>query len=310
MKIIICSENHGATRTVVLKGWMRAALGFCLLGLPVILGYYGYHVADVRGTRLAKDEASQAMAESLREQKTDLARVKQEAVTQIEALAVRLASLQARLIRLDALGARLANATGLEEAEFDFSQEPSVGGPEVPVTADSLHLPDLMREIDQLARKLDDRQQQLDMLDSIMIERQTLSEFELSGRPVTRGYISSGFGRRIDPFSGKLSVHQGIDFATGKVGEEVVAVAAGVVTFSGYKSGFGNLVQVSHGNGYETLYAHAQKVSVKEGDIIRKGQVLALSGNSGRSTGPHVHFEVHKNGRVVDPASYIRSTIR
>lgn len=309
MKIIICNENHGATRAVVLKGWMRAALGFCLLGLPVILGYYGYQLADTRSSRLAKDEAAQAMAASLRDQKADLDRVKQDTLTQIETLAIRLANLQARLIRLDALGERLTNATGLDNGEFDFSQEPSIGGPEVPV-AGGVQLPDLIKEIDDLARKIEDRQQQLNLLDSIMIERQTLSEFEVSGRPVTRGYVSSGYGRRLDPFSGQQAVHQGIDFATGKVGEDVVSVAAGVVTFAGYKQGFGNMVQLNHGNGYETLYAHGQKVMVKEGDVVKKGQVIALSGNSGRSTGPHVHFEVHKNGRVVDPASYIRSTIR
>lgn len=309
MKIIICNENHGATRAVVLKGWMRAALGFCLLGLPVILGYYGYQLADTRTSRLAKDEASQAMAEGLREQKVDLARIKQEALAQIEALTIRMANLQARLIRLDALGQRLTEVTGLDNGEFDFSNEPSVGGPEVSLEG-GMQPPDFLEEIDELARQIDSRQQQLNLLDSIMIERETLSEFEVSGRPVVRGYISSGFGRRLDPFSGNLALHQGIDFATGKQGEEVLAMAAGVVSFSGYKEGFGNMVQLDHGNGFETLYAHARTTQVKVGDVVKKGQVIALSGTSGRATGPHVHFEVHKNGRVVDPASYIHSTIR
>lgn len=309
MKIIICNETHGATRAVVLKGWMRAALGFCLLGLPVILGYYGYQLADTRSSRLAKDEASQAMAEGLREQKADLARIKQEALAQIEALTVRMANLQARLIRLDALGQRLTEVTGLDNGEFDFSNEPSVGGPEVPLEG-GMQAPDFIEEIDELARQIDSRQQQLNLLDSIMIERETLSEFEVSGRPVNKGYISSGFGRRLDPFSGNLALHQGIDFATGKQGEDVLAMAAGVVSFAGYKDGFGNMVQVDHGNGFETLYAHAKTTQVKVGDVVKKGQVIALSGTSGRSTGPHVHFEVHKNGRVVDPASYIHSTIR
>jgi murein DD-endopeptidase MepM/ murein hydrolase activator NlpD len=309
MKIIICNENHGATKAVVLKGWMRAALGFCLLGLPVILGYYGYQLADSRSARLAKDEASQAMAEGLREQKADLAKVKQDALNQIEALTIRLASLQARLIRLDALGQRLTEVTGLDDGEFDFSSEPSLGGPEVPV-AEKMQLPDFIREIDDLTRQIESRQQQLNLLDSIMIERETLSEFEVSGRPVTKGYISSGFGRRLDPFTGNRVMHQGIDFATGRQGENVLAMAAGVVTYSGYKDGFGNMVQLDHGNSFETLYAHATATRVKVGDVVKKGQVIALTGTSGRATGPHVHFEVHKNGRVVDPASYIHSTIR
>jgi murein DD-endopeptidase MepM/ murein hydrolase activator NlpD len=309
MKIIICNETHGATRAVVLKCWMRAALGFCLLGLPVILGYYGYQLADTRTSRLAKDEASQAMAEGLREQKADLARIKQEALAQIDALTVRMANLQARLIRLDALGQRLTEVTGLDNGEFDFTDEPSLGGPEIPLEG-GMHAPDFIEEMDELARQIESRQQQLNLLDSIMIERETLSEFEVSGRPVAKGYISSGFGRRLDPFSGNLALHQGIDFSTGRQGEEIMAMAAGVVSVAGYEAEYGNMVQIDHGNGYQTLYAHAKSTQVKVGDVVKKGQVIALSGNTGRSSGPHVHFEVHKNGRVVDPASYIHSTIR
>ncbi|MGA0805195.1 MAG: M23 family metallopeptidase [Pseudohongiellaceae bacterium] len=309
MKIIICNETHGATKAVVLKGWMRAALGFCLLGLPVILGYYGYQLADTRASRLAKDEASQAMAEGLREQKADVARIKQEALAQIETLTIRMANLQARLIRLDALGQRLTEVTGLDDGEFDFSSDPSVGGPAVPVS-DVVQLHDLIGEIDRISRQIESRQQQLNLLNSIMIERETFSEFEVSGRPVAKGYIASGYGRRLDPFTGNLVMHLGIDFSTGREGEEIIAMAAGVVSLAGYDAEFGNMVQIDHGNGYETLYAHAKSTSVKVGDVVKKGQVIALSGNTGRSSGPHVHFEVHKNGRVVDPASYIHSTIR
>jgi murein DD-endopeptidase MepM/ murein hydrolase activator NlpD len=288
---------------------VRAALGFCLLGLPVMLGYYGYQVADTRSIRLAKDEATQAWAESLKDQKADLERIKHEAITQLEALTIRMANLQARLIRLDALGERLTQAAGLDDGEFDFSSEPSLGGPEV-LLAEGMQVPDFVKELDELTRQVESRQQQLDLLNSIMIQRDSQSEFKLTGRPVRKGYISSNFGRRIDPFSGNVAWHQGVDFATGKEGEEVLAVAAGVVTYAGHKDGYGNLVQINHGNGYETLYAHDKTVLVKVGDVIKKGQLIALSGSTGRSTGPHVHFEVHKNGRVVDPASYIHSTIR
>jgi murein DD-endopeptidase MepM/ murein hydrolase activator NlpD len=148
------------------------------------------------------------------------------------------------------------------------------------------------------------------MINSMMTERQSLAEFDVSGRPVSGGYISSTYGRRLDPFTGNRAFHQGVDFNTGRVGEDVFAVAAGVVNYSGWKDGYGRMVQIDHGNGFETLYAHDQKLLVKEGDVVKKGQIIALSGTSGRSTGPHVHFEVHKNGRVVDPASYIQSTIR
>ncbi|MEY4641339.1 MAG: hypothetical protein RLZZ227_1333 [Pseudomonadota bacterium] len=291
---------------------MRLGLSLCLLGLPVFLGYYGFQFAESRDSEFQKDEAAQAWVDGLREQKADLERVKQETLTQLEALTLRMASLQARLIRLDALGERLTNAAGLDDGEFDFAQEPSVGGPEVMLdeAVQSFQLPDFVEEMDKLAEQIENRQQQLELLDSIMIERESQSEFSVSGRPVSRGYVSSTFGRRIDPFTGNLALHQGVDFSTGKAGEDVFAVAAGVVTYAGHKQGFGKMVQIDHGNGFETLYAHDQKVLVKVGDVVKKGQIIALSGSTGRSSGPHVHFEVHKNGRVVDPAAYIHSTIR
>jgi len=308
MRIIIVDEKLGASTSVVLKGWMRLGLGLCLLGLPVLLGYYGYQIAGNFSTQLQRDEAAQAWVDGLRDQKADLERVKQETLTQLEALTIRMANLQARLIRLDALGSRLTTVAGLDDGEFNFTQEPPVGGPEV-TTGESVQMPDFLQALDELAAQIESRQQQLELLDSIMIERENQSAFAVSGRPVSKGYISSGFGRRIDPFTGKLAWHQGVDFATGNVGEDVFAVAAGVVKFAGQKQGFGMMVQLDHGNGYETLYAHDQKLLVKAGDVVKKGQVIALSGSSGRSSGPHVHFEVHKNGRVVDPASYIHSTI-
>ena len=312
MKIIIVDEKHGSTRSVVLRGWMRLGLSLCLLGLPVVLGYYGFQFAQTLNSEAQRDEAAQAWVDGLREQKAYLERVKQQTLAQLEALTIRMASLQARLIRLDALGERLTNAAGLDDGEFDFTQAPSVGGPEVILNENGteFQMPDFLQELDDLAEQIESRQQQLELLDSILIERESQSEFSVSGRPVSRGYISSGFGRRIDPFTGNLAWHQGVDFSTGKSGEDVFAVAAGVVTFAGEKPGFGKMVQLDHGNGFETLYAHDQKVLVKVGDVVKKGQIIALSGSTGRSSGPHVHFEVHKNGRVVDPASYIHSTIR
>ncbi|HEY0963622.1 MAG TPA: M23 family metallopeptidase [Pseudomonadales bacterium] len=311
MKIIIVDEQHGASRSVVVRGWMRLGLSLCLLGLPVVLGYYGFQLAQSLQSETQRDEAAQAWVDGLREQKADLERVKQDTLAQLEALTIRMASLQARLIRLDALGERLTNAAGLDDGEFDFTQEPSVGGPEVPVEGlGKVQMPDFLHQLDELTNQIESRQQQLELLDSILIERESQSEFSVSGRPVSRGYISSGFGRRIDPFTGSLAFHQGVDFSTGRSGEEVFAVAAGVVKFAGDKQGFGRMVQLDHGNGFETIYAHDQKLLVKAGDVVKKGQIIALSGSTGRSSGPHVHFEVHKNGRVVDPASYIHSTVR
>ncbi|MES2605972.1 MAG: M23 family metallopeptidase [Pseudomonadota bacterium] len=309
MKIIIVDACHGVSKSITIKGWVRLGLSLCLLGLPMLVGYGAYLVAEARGVKVARDAATEEWTESLREQEADLARVKEDTTTRLEALTIRLANLQARLVRLDALGEKLSNVSGLAESEFDFDTEPSIGGPEMLDEA-TLGSPEFISELEALERRIEERQQQLEMLNSAITERQSLAEFDVSGRPISGGYISSTYGRRLDPFTGKLAVHQGVDFNTGHVGEEVFAVAAGVVNYAGWKDGYGRMVQIDHGNGYQTLYAHDQKLLVNEGDVVKKGQIIALSGTSGRSTGPHVHFEVHKNGRVVDPASYIQSTIR
>jgi len=309
MKIIIVDQKHGQTRSLVLKGWMKVALSVCLLGIPVILGYYGYHFSSFRNADFYKDDTAQAWINDLKSQKEDISQIRQDTLAQLEALTLRMANLQARILRLDALGQRLTEISDLDDGEFDFTQEPAIGGPS-DFNAEELQLPDFLKAIDNLALEIEDKQQQLELLDSLLSEQELESKSFLSGKPVSSGWISSPFGKRIDPFTGKLAWHQGLDFATGKTGVEVKAVASGVVTFAGEKNGYGQMVRINHGNGFETLYAHDEKLLVKPGDIVKKGQIIALSGNSGRSTGPHLHFEVHKNGRVVDPSSYVHRTSR
>jgi murein DD-endopeptidase MepM/ murein hydrolase activator NlpD len=309
MKIIIVDQKHGETRSLVLKGWARVVLSVCLLGIPVILGYYGYHFSSLRNADFYKDEASQAWMDDLKSQKADVEQIRQDTLAQLQALSLKMANLQARILRLDALGQRLTEISELDDGEFDFTQTPAIGGPES-VEEEELKVPDFIQALDNLTREIEDKQQQLELLDSIMADQQIQSASFLSGRPIDRGRISSPYGRRIDPFTGNLAWHQGIDFATERTGIDVKAVASGIVTFAEEKQGYGLMVKVNHGNGYETVYAHDEKLLVKPGDIVKKGQIIALSGNSGRSTGPHVHFEVHKNGRVVDPSSYVHRTSR
>jgi murein DD-endopeptidase MepM/ murein hydrolase activator NlpD len=155
-----------------------------------------------------------------------------------------------------------------------------------------------------LVTHIDNREQQLAMLDKQLAARDTRLQTFVAGKPVTKGWMSSSFGRRTDPFSGKQSWHEGVDFA-GDAGVDVIAVASGVVTHAGRKSGYGNIVELNHGNGYVTRYAHNDTHRVSTGDIVEKGQVIATMGSSGRSTGPHVHFEVLKNGEPMNPERYI-----
>ena len=166
-----------------------------------------------------------------------------------------------------------------------------------------------METLDQLNEQIIDRQQQLETLEALLANKKLENDVFLAGRPIKKGWMSSRFGRRTDPFTGGADWHPGVDFAA-KENSEIVAVASGVVTWADKRFQYGTMVEVNHGNGFKTRYAHCKSSLVKVGDIVKKGQVIALVGSTGRSTGPHVHFEVHKNGRVVDPATYIHRASR
>tara|TARA_R110000868_G_scaffold275810_2_gene535500 strand:+ start:392 stop:1249 length:858 start_codon:yes stop_codon:yes gene_type:complete len=238
------------------------------------------------------------------QQRAEVGEVRRDAQRQLDAFAVHVAELQARLTRLDALGARLTELAELDANEFDFSLNVGQGGAEDALGDAAYAPPPFMDELDRLSLRLDSREQLLEVLEQLIGERQ-LSEGEyLSGMPVRHGYMSSPFGRRVHPLTGRNTQHKGVDFAA-KPGSDVVAVAAGVVSFSGIKSGYGHVVEISHADGYTTLYAHNKKNLVAIGDLVQRGQTIAAVGRSGRASGYHVHFEVTKSGRLVNPASYI-----
>jgi murein DD-endopeptidase MepM/ murein hydrolase activator NlpD len=226
---------------------------------------------------------------------------------QLQAMTLNLAELEARMTRLDALGQHLTTVADLEEGEFDFSEPPALGGPATSEYSDELGSLDLGSELDRFESRLNDREQQLEMLESLLTNSKWQEQALLSGRPVKSGYMSSRYGWRIDPISGKRSMHTGLDFA-GKPGSEIVAVASGIVTAAGRDGAYGNTVVISHGGDYVTRYSHNKENLVAPGDIVRKGDTIALMGASGRATGNHVHYEVYKNGRSVDPSSYVART--
>lgn len=227
----------------------------------------------------------------------------------MRALSVRMAELQARLVRLDALGEYLAESADLKSDEFDFTKKPPMGGPltdEVSVLGDQTSLE--MR-LDELAEEIDYKEIQLDALGSQLSSRRKAPSAYLANMPVRRGYTTSRYGYRTDPFTGRTAFHAGIDFA-GPEGTDVFAVAPGIVTFAGVKTGYGNVVIINHGDGMSTLYAHARNLVVKVGDMVSKDQLIAYMGSTGRSSGPHLHYEVMRNGTQVDPATYIAHVAR
>lgn len=240
----------------------------------------------------------------LAEQKKQIADLKQQLQLRVDAIAMRLGEMNAHVIRLDALGRRLTEMADIDSREFNFDVDPPSGGPENDGEGVSAQIPDLTKMLTQLEQRVNLRDSQLAALENVILARELKEEIHPEGRPVTRGFVSSYFGERADPFDGREAFHKGVDFA-GAVGDKVVAVAEGVVTWAGERSGFGKLVEINHGDGYITRYAHNQRTLVAVGQMVKRGEAVALMGSTGRSTGPHVHFEVLRNGRQVNPLSVV-----
>ena len=308
MKIILVNQDHSRTRSITASGRKLAiAASLVAAGLMGMGGGAVYSWLALNSSGLLTSEGIRNWQQTLDRQRDELVVVRSDAERQVNALTLRLAELQGRLTRLDALGERLTAKANLDDGEFDFNAVPAVGGPEDAVNIEELQArPTLLQAIDELAGQIDSREQQLDLLDSLISNQHYEDDAFIATRPVRRGegWVSSRYGRRTDPFTGRSSWHNGFDIA-GPVGTDIMAVAGGVVVFSGTNGGFGLFIEINHGNGYITRYAHCDELLVKVGDVVSSGQLIAKMGNTGRSTGPHLHLEVLKDGKSLDPAKYI-----
>jgi murein DD-endopeptidase MepM/ murein hydrolase activator NlpD len=217
--------------------------------------------------------------------------------------AQQLGGLQAETIRLRMFSERLAEVAGFDTGNFSLDEHPGQGG--IDQDGSPLSSEALDRGIQQLSEELRNQQQALAALEQYLLTEDTIAASIPTGNPVENGWVSSFYGYRIDPFNGKKTFHEGLDIA-GKTGSDVLAVAEGIVTWVGERGGYGGLVEVDHGNGYVTRYAHNKTIKVKKGDRVTKGETLALMGSTGRSTGPHVHFEVLRVGQHVNPYNFIK----
>lgn len=306
MNIILLSRRLGCSGCLNLgRGALFAMLGTVALVLPLMGLAGGYYLGSTLG-QPTTDEVAAELQSEIEAQRAQVRETTRTAEESVDALGRHLGQLQAHVIRLDALGQRLVRMADLDKGEFDFESPPAQGGPETSV-AKSLEIPDFLVALQDLGQQLEDRSRQLAVLESMLMTRNLQAEVMPAGRPIERGWLSSFFGVRNDPFSGRRVHHNGVDFA-GKEGSNVIAVAAGVVTFSGRRGGYGNLVEINHGNGYVTRYGHNKEHLVEVGQTVKKGQPIARMGSTGRSTGPHVHFEVLQHGKVVDPKRYIHAS--
>lgn len=309
MKIVLIHNRKGVRKTLRLQGWARVAVSLCLIGVPLTTGLFlGIQLGGGK-IGLLLEQNLDNLQEELAVQRQQLENTQKLADQQVQALSLKLAEMQARLIRLDALGERLTTIADLDDGEFDFSAQPPMGGPEMEGVAVETPENDIHLLFNELEFQIDNREHQLNVLESLLVNRQFSEDSTIAGMPVKKGWISSGYGMRTDPFNGSKRWHNGVDFVS-KKDANVVAVGSGVVTWSGAYENYGNMVEIDHGEGFVTRYAHNQDNKVKVGDLVQRGQVIAAMGSTGRATGPHLHFEVYKNGRAVDPSLYIRKTLR
>jgi murein DD-endopeptidase MepM/ murein hydrolase activator NlpD len=272
-------------------------------GMAGKVGYQlGYHNATIPAESKSQIASLKEMVSKERE---NLQQVKLSTDNNLDALAIKLGSLQAKLMRLEAIGEHLVSVVDVDIDKEVFKEAPAMGSASDGEAGRTQSSIDLLMGIERLSDQLISQDKQLTTLEKVLAERDIKKEVVPSGMPV-QGYISSGFGGRLHPISGKYKGHQGVDIP-GKTGTRIKAVAGGVIVASKRISGYGNMVEIKHADGFSTLYAHNKKNIVKVGDIIEKGESVALLGSTGRSTGPHVHFEVRKHGKPVNPMRYINA---
>jgi len=301
MRLIVLSRSGDRAGQIHLSHPLWLAIGgLALAGLVAATLAVGWKLGERNMTRLALlNPAATFQAEQMQ-----ISQLRAQLQDKVDALAMHVGLLDANLIRLNALGKRITQMADIKSGEFDFDHEPPLGGPE-DAAAHATALPGLSTMIDNLSGEIDQRSAQFTALANVLLGRQLSAEIRPQGRPVHAGYISSGFGERMDPFTGEEGVHKGVDFAA-PAGTRVLAVAAGVVTWAGPREGYGNLVEINHGKGYSTRYAHNDTILVRVGDTVQRGEPIATVGSTGRSTGPHVHFEVLRNGVQVNPMGFVR----
>ena len=238
------------------------------------------------------------------EQRKEVEQLKSLTEQQLTGMLLKLGDVQGEIQRINALGSRLVKQAKLNPDEFGFDQLPATGGPHSEDTLVIEGNNEMLARIEATLAELDSKSQQLLALESILMNHHIDEQRYLAGRPIKSGWLSSYYGIRKDPFTGMPAMHKGIDFA-GKEGESVIATGAGLVTWSGERYGYGNLIEIDHGDGLVTRYGHNKELSVKIGDVVTKGQEIAKMGSTGRSTGAHVHYEVLKSGQQQDPLPYV-----
>ncbi len=303
MNVILVSNRLAKTRSITLGGWQILFLALLLFGSMLaaaftlqyaLLRFAPEGLGDEMRTFLSKVQSAEQQ--------------KQQSYlhSSLDAMATRVGQMQAQMQRLDSLGARLTKLTGMKPEEFRFDQPPAQGGPLVTSPAQEMSVNSLDQQLNRLTQMVNDRSDKLLALETMLLQNQLSRKLLPSFSPISGGWASSNFGWRIDPFTGVHAMHEGVDFVV-EAGTTIRASAGGVVAYSDYHPQYGNMIEIDHGNDIVTRYAHASRLFAKIGQVVRRGDKIAEVGNTGRSTGNHLHFEVRYKGIAQNPVRFLRN---
>jgi murein DD-endopeptidase MepM/ murein hydrolase activator NlpD len=301
MNIIFVSNNMAKAKT--LSVWQVSLIALALVSLPILIALLWIVPQDVSAKQGVKSLISAPLKAFNHKQK------------QLDAYAMQLGEMQARMMRLDAQSERLAKlagekkpATVNEKMAPSLSAKPNAANRGGPLVYDApLSEPELQNKIAELMQQIEANGEYLNTIEAKLLQQSVLKDTLPNSSPIFAAYNSSSFGWRLDPFNGHKAFHEGLDF-TANTGTPIYAAAGGIVTLSAHTPDYGKIVKIDHGSGLETRYAHASMLLVKAGDRVEKGQQVAAVGNTGRSTGPHLHYEIRLNGNPLDPRKYLSSS--
>ena len=307
MNIILVTGATARARTITLD-WRHWAVGSLSMLTLFLVFTFMFNFVTLKWAAAIHLPLLQTIV--LADQREEAARVQERVQGHLNAMALRLGDLQARMMRLDGLGERLAKTAGLKPQDMPGLQPgatPGRGGAMSSLPAHDLSVKEFADLVDTLAHQVDTRSDQLSVLEALLMQDSANRKFLPTKYPIPDGWFSSNFGFRIDPFTGQQSMHEGIDFPA-ETGTAIVAAASGKVVAAEWHPQYGKMVEIDHGNGLVSRYAHAATLLVKEGDLVLAGQRIATVGTSGRSTGPHLHFEVRLNGVAQNPARFLQAS--
>jgi len=306
LNIILVAGANARARTVTLD-WRHWAGGGAILVVVFLIFTFAFNFVTLKWAAATQHPWLSAIV--LADQREEAARVQERVQGHLNAMAIRLGELQAQMLRLEGLGERLAKTAGLKPQELPSMQPgtaPGRGGAESSMPSRNLSMREFGDLVEQLTRQMDTRSDQLSVLEALLVHDSANRKFLPTLYPIVDGWYSSNFGYRIDPFTGQQSMHEGIDFPA-ESGTPIVAAASGKVVFAEWHPAYGKMLEIDHGNGLVSRYAHTSSIMVKEGDLVVRGQRVATVGSTGRSTGPHLHFEVRLNGVPQNPARFLQA---